>query len=168
MWRSYFPRGRIYGIDIYDKSCHNERRVRTFLGDQTDASFLLRVIAEIGNPNIVIDDGSHINSHVIQTFQILFPLLANDGIYVVEDTQTAYWPQFGGTSEDLAAAPTSMCMLKRLIDGLNHEEFIRPGYVPSYFDENIVSMHFYHNLAFVYKGRNKEGSNTIKANVWPS
>ena len=165
MWRRYFPHGQIYGIDIADKSAHNERRIHTFQGDQCDEEFLRQVVARIGKPHIVIDDGSHINSHVIKTFQILFPVLADDGIYVIEDTQTSYWPEFGGSSENLITAPTSMCMLKGLIDGLNHAEYVRPGFVPSYFDKRIVSMHFYHNIVFVHKGLNDEGGRSIKSNT---
>ena len=32
MWRTYFPRGRIFGIDIHDKRPHDEARIRTFRG----------------------------------------------------------------------------------------------------------------------------------------
>jgi len=64
----------------------------------------------------------------------------------------------------LLHAPTSLCLLKNLTDGLNHEEFIRPGYQPSYYDLHIVGMHFYHNLVFIQKGENNEGSNLIRAN----
>ena len=162
MWRKYFPHGRIYGIDIADKSPHNERRIHTFQGDQSDETFLKRVIAETGPPDIIIDDGSHLNSHVLKTFEILLPLLGENGIYVVEDTQTSYWPEFGGDSVDLNSARTSMGMLKGLVDGLNHAEFILPGFVPSFYDEHIVSVHFYHNLVFVCRGLNNEGSNLIK------
>jgi len=159
MWKNYFPEGRIYGIDIYDKSLHNDDRIRTFVGDQSDEKFLRNLISEIGPPDIVIDDGSHINSHVIKSFEVLFPLLADDGIYVIEDLGSSYWSDFGGSSEDLASARTSMCMLKRYVDGLNHKEFMLGNYQPSYFDEHIVSMHFYHNLVFCYKGRNLEVGN---------
>lgn len=79
MWRAYFPKSRIYGIDIHDKSGHDEKRIRTFRGDQTDRGFLEGVVREIGRPNIIIDDGSHLNAHVVATFEILFPLLADDG-----------------------------------------------------------------------------------------
>jgi len=156
MWRSYFPRGQIYGVDIADKSPHDERRIHTFRGDQSDEGFLLSVIAQIGKPDIIIDDGSHQNPHVISSFKILFPLLAENGLYVIEDTQTSYWPAFGGGSEDLRAAPTSMCMLKDLVDGMNYKEFLRPDYVPSYFDMHITSVSFYHNLVFIAKGLNDE------------
>lgn len=67
----------------------------------------------------------------------------------------------GGGSSDLNAAQTSMNFLKRLADGLNYEEFTVDEYVPTYFDRNIISIHFYHNLAFIYKGDNNEGSNML-------
>ena len=163
MWKAYFPNSRIYGIDIHDKTCHEEHRIRTFRGSQADAGFLHRIAAEIGAIDIIIDDGSHRTDHVITSFQTLFPLLNMGGIYVVEDLQTSYWPTMCGRnlngSTDLAAPHTSMNYFKRLVDGLNHEEFLIEGYEPTYFDEHIVSMHFYHNMVFVYKGRNNEGSN---------
>ena len=167
MWRKYFPKGRIYGIDIADKSPHNERRIHTFRGDQSDEAFLRKVIAQTGTPDIIIDDGSHLNRHVRKTFEVLFPLLADNGIYAVEDTQTSYWPDYGGDSDNLLTAPTSMCMLKGLIDGLNHAEYIKPGFTPSYCDKHIVAMHFYHNLVFLQKGQNNEGSTMVKDNMPP-
>ena len=111
-----------------------------------------------GAPDIIVDDGSHLNEHVIETFEVLFPLLKDGGIYVVEDTQTSYWPDYGGSSDDLKNANTLMNFFKTLVDGLNHAEFIKPGFDPHYYDKNIVSMHFYHNLIFVCKGRNDEPS----------
>ena len=114
---------------------------------------------QIGEPDIIIDDGSHLNEHVIKTFQILFPKLKNGGIYVIEDTQTAYWPDYGGDSENLNNPSTMMNFFKMLTDCVNHEEFLKKNYTPSYFDENIVSIQFYHNLIFVFKGLNNEGSN---------
>jgi hypothetical protein len=156
MWKSYFPRANIYGLDIYDKSPHNEQRIKTYKGSQTDDVLLKRIVQEIGGVDVVIDDGSHINSHVIKTFQILFPLLNPAGIYAIEDLQTSYWEtdsagfDWGG-SKDLEAPFTSMNYLKRLIDGLNYEEFTKENYLSSYFDGHITALHFYHNLAFIYK-----------------
>jgi hypothetical protein len=167
MWRQYFPNATIVGLDCFDKSPHAGKRIRIYRGDQTDEEFLRQMVAEVGRPDIVIDDGSHINRHVLKSFEVLFPLLADDGLYVVEDTQTAYWPSFGGSSDNLLSAPTSMCLLKGLVDGLNHEEFIKPGYVPSYYDLNITALHFYHNLVFIQKGRNREGSNLVRNNTMP-
>lgn len=166
MWRRFFPKGQIYGLDIYDKSLHDSRRIKTFKGSQCDEEFLRHVVGQIGEVDIVIDDGSHYNEDVIKTFTILFPLIADQGIYVVEDTQTSYWEnvmgeRWGG-SQNPANPATSMNFFKGLIDGLNYEEFTDENYHPTYFDMKITSMHFYHNLVFVYKGSNTEGSNVLK------
>jgi radical SAM superfamily enzyme YgiQ (UPF0313 family)/MoaA/NifB/PqqE/SkfB family radical SAM enzyme/Tfp pilus assembly protein PilF len=165
MWKAYFPNSRIFGIDIHDKSYHDEDRIKTFQGSQVDEEFLLRVAAEIGRIDIIIDDGSHLNEHVITTFKILFPILSPDGMYVVEDVQTSYWEsvegQDWGGSKDLKAPHTSMNFFKGLVDGLNHEEYTIANYSPGYFDEHIVSMQFAHNLIFIQKGVNKEGSNVL-------
>lgn len=157
MWKQFFPQGRIYGLDIHDKSFVDEPRIKSFRGSQADPEVLGRIIEEIGRPDVVIDDGSHRSEHVIASFEILFPLLADDGIYVVEDTQTSYWPRYGG-DPDPQADGTSLAMLKRLTDGLNHEEYLLPDYQPSYTDLHIVGMHWYHNLVFIEKGENREGS----------
>ena len=155
-------------MDIYDKSPFEENRIRIFRGSQDDPDLLRRIHREIGRLDIIIDDGSHLNEHVIRTFEILFPLLEMGGIYVIEDVQTSYWPDHGGDSDDLGNPKTTMNFLKGLADCLNHEEFIRPGYVPSYYDRHIVAMHFYHNLVFIYKGMNNEGSNFIRNNSLPA
>lgn len=166
MWKEYFSKGNIYSIDIFDKRKIEEDRIKIFHGSQTDASFLKCVCKEIGLLNIIIDDGSHKNKDIISSFQVLFPLLKNGGVYVVEDIQTAYWPQedYGGDSTNLSNPSTSMNFFKGLLDGLNHKEFINETYRPTYYDKNIVSMHFYHNLIFVYKGKNNEESNVVRYN----
>lgn len=155
MWKAFFPNANIYGIDIFDKSALEESRIRIFRGSQADPDFLRRVIADIGSVQVIIDDGSHVNEHVLTSFQTLFPLLSDGGIYAIEDLQTAYWPAFGG-SNDAGAAGTSMAMLKQLVDGLNWEEFLDRA--PGPFDRQIVSLCFYHNLAFIQRGPNDEGS----------
>jgi hypothetical protein len=142
-----------------------EERIRIFQDSQDDDTFLRSMAAEIGNIDIIIDDGSHINRHVIDTFKTLFPLLADDGIYVVEDTQTSYWPKFGGTSTDLNHPNSMLSFFKGLSDGLNYEELLVTGRSPSYIEQHIVSMHFYHNMVFIYKGEIKEGSNLVKDEV---
>ncbi len=158
-WKEYFGKARIFGIDLYEKTGVAEDRIRVFQGSQIDETFLNSCIVEIGHPDLIIDDGSHINSHVIETFRILFPHLKAGGIYVIEDLQTSYWDEYGGDSYNLRMRSTSMNFLKGLTDGLNYEEFRNPAYEPSYFDKNIVGISFFHNLVFIEKGNNTEGSN---------
>ena len=176
MWKSYFPNSIIHSIDIYEKSELEEKRIKIYQGSQADDVFLKNLAATIGSFDIIIDDGSHINSHVLTSFKVLFPFLKNGGIYVIEDTHTSYWPkkekksgifkEFGGDSENFNNLDTIMGFFKSLIDGLNHQEFLLPGYKPNYFDKNIVSFHFYHNLIFIYKDNNDEESIALTNNDW--
>ena len=156
MWKAYFRNSQIVGVDVCDKTRLAEERIDIRQCDQTDSDALLRLSNEYGGFDIVIDDGSHINEHVIKTFQVLFPLLRPEGIYVVEDTQTAYWPTWGG---GISSPHTSMAFFKSLADGLNHAEYPLEHYKPSYFDQNIVEISFFHNLVLVRKGRNDEKTN---------
>lgn len=157
MWKYYFPHSMIYSIDIHEKDCLQEKRIKIFKGSQADEEFLRSVFNKIGSLDIVIDDGSHINEHVITSFKILFPLLNKGGIYVVEDTQTSYWPEYGGDSSNLNNPSTIMNFFKGIADGLNYKEFKKYEYKPGYFDKNIVSLHFYHNLIFIYKSLKVRG-----------
>jgi hypothetical protein len=163
-WKAYFPNANIFGIDIYDKREFEEERIKIFQGDQCDERFLRDVVDQVGGVDIVIDDGSHINEHVIRTFEILFPLLRNPGIYAIEDTQTSYWPDFGGSSQDIADRRTIMGYFTSLVHSLNHEEILRESYSPTDFDRHIVAMHFYHNLIIIRKGDNSEKTNVLWVN----
>jgi demethylmacrocin O-methyltransferase len=157
MWKRYFPFGKIFSIDIYDKSFLNEPRVTIWRGSQVDPVFLAEVVRRTGPLDLIIDDGSHHNDHVFETFKLLFPHLKQGGIYAIEDTQTSYWDDFGGDSHDIHNPKTTINRLKTLIDGLEYREYAKStGHQPSYFDQNIVGVHFYHNLVFIFKGTNDE------------
>jgi hypothetical protein len=153
MWKAYFRKSHIVGIDIHDKTRFREHRIDIRQCDQTDAEALRRLAKEYNGFDIIVDDGSHLNEHVIKTFQILFPLLRPNGIYAVEDTQTAYWPSWGG---GIGNPRSSMAFFKNLVDGLNHVEYRIENYQPNYFDQNIVEIAFFHNLVFIRKGNNDE------------
>jgi len=163
MWKWFFPRARVVGVDLQDKSFVDEPRIRTFQGSQTDRKLMRRIVKRFGAPTIVIDDGSHQSPHVITSFEILFPMLADGGIYVIEDTQTSYWPRFKG-SVDLDDPTTSMAMVKRLMDGLNHEKYLDDSYRATYTHRHVVAVHCYHNLVVIEKGDNREGSNKRRVN----
>lgn len=158
MWKAYFPRAQIVGVDLHEKRWHDARRIKTYRGSQADPDFLRRVVADIGPPDIVIDDGSHRCEHVIITFRTLFPLIKDGGIYVCEDLQTSYWPEYGGSESAPDDPSTSMGFFKSLVHGLNHAELRSAGYVRSELDRSITAIHFYHNMVFIRKGRNDEPS----------
>ncbi|MEV1075241.1 class I SAM-dependent methyltransferase [Micromonospora parva] len=155
VWRRYFPRALVYGLDIVDKSHLTDQRVTVLQGDQSSPTDLARVVEVMGRPDIVIDDGSHVSAHLLASFASLFPVLRHGGLYVMEDLQTSYWPTFGGRAGTYDDPATSLGFLKTLVDGLHHEEIV--GRTPAFTDPDIGGVHFYHNLAFVEKERNLDG-----------
>jgi demethylmacrocin O-methyltransferase len=154
MWQSYFPNSMIYGIDVADKRYHEDKRIKIFQGSQNDPAFLESLATHIGHIDIVIDDGSHINEHILTSFRALFPRLASPGIYVIEDIFTSYWPEYGGDWHNLNDRPTSVALIKSLIDGLHYQ------YIPNRsvidFDRCIESVSVYPKIAFIFKGKNSQ------------
>lgn len=85
VWKDYFPKSKVYGIDIEDtrKPEYISDRVTFILGD-------FRKVRERLNDlkfDIIIDDGSHILDDVIFTVQNYLQLLKPKGTLVIEDVQ---------------------------------------------------------------------------------
>jgi demethylmacrocin O-methyltransferase len=152
LWKSYFPKGIITGIDIYDKTDLAESRIHIYTGDQSDAEFLKNVSGAEGPFDIIIDDGSHMQSHVIKSFEVLFPLLASGGIYIIEDTQTSYWPKFEGSTKEMDTVNSAMNYFINKVHHVNKSEWIKEDFQKEYPDDGIASISFYHNLIFITKG----------------
>lgn len=161
MWKHFFPRAQIVGLDIEDKSFVEKARIHTYQGSQVDEALLRRIVDEADNLLVVVDDGSHRPEHIRESFRILFPLLPDGAVYAIEDTQTSYWPEWGG-AEDRHDRGTSMALVKDLVDGLNYEEYVDESYEPTYTDLHVVGVHAYHNLVLIEKGANREGTNRRK------
>lgn len=118
LWRNYFGAdATIFGIDV-DPVCvarvDAPNQVR--IGAQGDAGFLRSVVDEMGAPDIVIDDGSHLGSDQRATFETVFPLLRDGGLYVIEDVNTSYWRAYGG---GYGKGGTAIDLVRRLIDDLH-------------------------------------------------
>ena len=63
LWRKYFgPDATIYGVDI-DPQCkvYDGVDAQVRIGSQDDANFMSDVVQEMGEVDIVLDDGSHIS-----------------------------------------------------------------------------------------------------------
>jgi len=158
MWESYFRRGRIYGIDLYDKTALSGGRVQVFQCSQVDAPKLDALAREIGPFDFIIDDGSHLNAHQIETFRILWPHLKDGGTYIVEDVQTSYWPAYGGGLLGTPAyARSCMHWFKNLADSVNLPEFLEPA--PPGLDAGVASIAFHHNLIVLRKDLSARYSN---------
>ncbi len=98
LWRNYFgPDATIFGIDI-NPSCKDFDGVDGVvrIGSQADDAFLKSVLEEMGGVDIVLDDGSHQMLDIKASLRILFPMLADGGLYLIEDLHTSYWRGWQG------------------------------------------------------------------------
>jgi len=90
MWKEYFHNGQIFSMDINEEKVTDNGTV--FKGDQNNEDDLQKMINLIGECDIIIDDGSHVPEHQINTFNFLFDkMLKNGGIYIIEDIECNYW-----------------------------------------------------------------------------
>ncbi|MEY4698426.1 MAG: hypothetical protein RIT14_2854, partial [Pseudomonadota bacterium] len=98
MWRRFFgPEAVIFGVDI-NRDCakFDGQAAQVRIGSQDDMDFMRGVLAEMGGVDVILDDGSHQMRHVRASLLGLFPLLADGGLYVIEDMHTAFWRSYGG------------------------------------------------------------------------
>jgi hypothetical protein len=118
MWKDYLgPGAKIIGIDI-DPSCkvHEGDGIEIFIGSQDDPALIASVLEKYPAFDIVLDDGSHEMRHMIASFNLLYGHVKPRGVYMVEDTHTCYWPEFGG---GLKAEASFMEFVKHKMDELN-------------------------------------------------
>lgn len=95
LWREYFPRALVVGLDINPAGVDSpDGRIRTYTGRQQDTGLLDKLARENapGGFDIIIDDCAHIGVFSRISFWHLFEHhLKSGGIYVVEDWGTGYW-----------------------------------------------------------------------------
>ncbi len=116
-WKEYFYNSYIIGIDINpDCKKYEEDKVIVEIGSQIDENFLKYICEKYGPFDMILDDGSHMNEHVIFSFEKLFPYVKPNGVYVMEDTCCSYWPPYGGNH---LQTNTMIEYTKKLVDDIN-------------------------------------------------
>ena len=154
IWQKYFGGNTvIYGIDI-DEKCRGISipGVQVRIGSQVDEKFLESVIDELGNPQIIIDDGSHHADHLSLTLQLLWPQLQDGGLYIIEDTHTSYWKDHGGGYQ---SPQTIIEFLKDAIDTM-HQSYTRKQ-MPSkteFLKDSLSSITFHDSIIVLRKSKN--------------
>jgi 23S rRNA U2552 (ribose-2'-O)-methylase RlmE/FtsJ len=153
MWKNYFGKeSEIIGIDI-NPLCKKmeESQIKIEIGNQSDVNFLNEIISKYKNFDIIIDDGSHHNSDQIQTFSILFKILNEKGIYLVEDTHSSYWKKYnGGVNKNNTFTEYS----KKIIDDVNAYQ-IQEKYDINYYANYVYGV-YYHDSIIVFEKKFKD------------
>ena len=90
------PNSKILGIDI-DPRCKKLETAgiadKIIIGSQIDDRCVEEAIRFLPQIDVLIDDGSHVQAHMIGSFLKFFPAIAQNGVYIIEDTHTNYSPE---------------------------------------------------------------------------
>jgi hypothetical protein len=88
-FRAYFPNAELLvGIDKNPDAMRQSdpsSGIHVEIGSQIDTHFLDMVNAKYGPFDVILDDCSHITDYTIASFEHLFPLLNDKGVYIIED-----------------------------------------------------------------------------------
>lgn len=116
MWRDFFGKNaRIIGVEINESAkVWEEHGFEIFIGSQSDPKFWKGLFNEVGNVDIVLDDGGHTYQQQIVTVESSLQYIKPGGKIIVEDTYTSYQKEYG--------SPSNYSFIKyaaNLVDGMN-------------------------------------------------
>ena len=123
-WKAFLGEDSVViGTDV-DSACslvESPFSVQCFTGNATDATWAKQLCEAKGPFDIIIDDGSHINSDIEKTFALFFSSILPGGVYICEDLHTAYWDKYGGCQP--SKRENVIEMFKEIADLVNLEHW---------------------------------------------
>jgi SAM-dependent methyltransferase len=96
-WREFFPQALIYGADVDRGILFRSERIETFYCDQLDADAIRELWSEPAlqdGIDILIEDGLHTFEANVSFLKGSLRQLRPGGIYVVEDINKKFFPQW--------------------------------------------------------------------------
>ena len=169
-WRRYLgPYAVIIGVDI-NPLCKQveEDQIHVRIGSQNDRAFLAALAEEFGPFDIVIDDGSHVQTDINVSFDVLFPHVLKNGVYLVEDLHAAYWPGHAG---GLRHPGSFIERAKDFVDQIHAQhswaEFTGDGLPRTPLGDRLCGVHFYDSVAVLEVGeyRDRRSRNALLGNA---
>jgi hypothetical protein len=99
MWKEYFPKGLIVGLDIEVATAKLvEERIEIMIGNQNSSFDLGRLVGAYNQFDVIVDDASHQLEDQVFSFEYLWPHVKLGGYYAIEDIphveQTNRWKHF--------------------------------------------------------------------------
>jgi len=140
IWSDFFLNAKnILGCDV-NPDCkqiiYTNQKIKLVIGDINTTETAEKIFSYSPELDIIIDDGSHTSSDIINSFVRYFPRLSYGGIYIIEDLHCSYWREFEG---GLNCAASSMNFLKKLVDVINYEHWGLPISKVDYLKEFFIS-----------------------------
>lgn len=151
----YLKNATLYGVDIDPKviNLNLEPNIHLFNFNITDEKAINQNFKNL-NFDIIIDDGSHICSDIIQTFKLFFSRLKPGGVFLIEDLHTSYWESHGGS---YLGADSAIEFFKKFADLLNfyhikdHHFEKNFSLEDRYIFEWLRSIYFYDSVVVIHK-----------------
>jgi len=118
MWRDYFPKGLVTGVDWAVPEIADRARIAMYAGAQDDLAVLDLAGSERGPFDVIVDDCAHLGATAEASFWHLFcHHLRPGGIYAIEDWGTGYWPDWpDGAVFERDHAAGMVGFIKSLVD----------------------------------------------------
>lgn len=92
LWSKYFQNSEIVGLDILDQRVDKYKNIDRVSVGICDAYNLDQdELSELGNFDIVIDDGPHTIETLQKCIELYLPKLNDGGLMVLEDVQDTSW-----------------------------------------------------------------------------
>ena len=160
MWREFFgEQARIIGIDLDENAKKwRDHGFEIFIGDQSCPSFWLDFFEEVGEVDIILDDGGHTYEQQIVTALSSMKNINDGGLFVVEDTHTSFMKEFGFPSKY-----TFVEWAKSKITDLN-SRFPGTNLNQTFFGKNVDSIHFHESIVVFSMKKNISDNNIIDNN----
>lgn len=94
MWREYWPRATIIGVDNVQRRLPARLHgVTTVLADATESADADK-LAALGPFDVILDDASHLTGDQQKTFDLLWEHVAPGGFYIIEDLHTSHMTNY--------------------------------------------------------------------------
>ena len=123
------------------------------IGDQSNENFWSFFFKKHGNIDIVLDDGGHTNLDQIITTVNVIDKINDNGLLIIEDTQTSYLKEYNSNIRF-----SFINFTKKLIDKINLNNDCQ-------FKKLIYSMHYFNKMVIFRINRNKSKIDALVSNL---
>lgn len=160
MWRSFFgDQARIIGIDLDENAKKwQEHGFEIFIGDQSCPSFWSDFFKEVGEVDVILDDGGHTYEQQIVTAMSSMKNIKDGGLLMVEDVHTSFMKEFGFPSKY-----TFVEWAKSKIIDLN-SRFTEASLPHTFFTKNVESIHFHESIVVFSMNKDIQDNSWIENN----
>jgi hypothetical protein len=179
MWQDYFGVGLIYhGVDI-NGYCEglfaDPPRVNIHIADQANRTFWREMRGSGQRFDVVLDDGGHLMDQQIVTFEEVWEMLNEGGVYICEDMGTSFdHLLFDGKPHSAASwgggfgkPDTFAEYAKNLTDSTNGnyiDASKHPDWKGAVYSKEMLSMAFYDQMVVIEKGAHPPTPRIIRGN----